>query len=310
MAKIHSIEEIYQIITALPPKKIAVANAQDAHVLEAVEEARQAGYATAFLVGDPEKIAEVAGEEGIDLSNYDVCPAYTDLEALELATRLVRDLKADVLMKGKLQSADFFRAILNKEYGLRDNDAVLSILSLIDLKKRNQLTFLIDAALNPLPNLEMKQEFIEMSVSVLKMMGIQKPKVAVLSAAEKVNTKMASSVEAEELARRNREGIIRDCIVEGPLSFDLAMSKEAVAVKGYQGKIEGDADLIVVPSLEAGNMLYKSLILYTEMETAAIMLGTKAPVVFSSRADSASTKKNTIATAIYLAEAKKQNACE
>ena len=301
---VKSIEEIYEYIKKIPAKKVAVAQAASDHVLQAIDDARQLGIIEPILIGCEESIKKVAYKENIDISGCRIINTVDDVEAVETAVKMVHDKEADILMKGQLQSADFFRTILNREFGIHDGDKLLSILTFMDLKKRGKLVFMTDAAIIPLPSLETKKQLIEGSVDILRLFGIDNPKIAVLSAAETVNKKMLSSTEAYELMQMNEKDEIKNCIVEGPLSFDLALSTEAAREKKFFGKIQGDADVIIVPSLEAGNMLYKALILYSEMQTAGIMMGTTEPVVFSSRTDSAETKRNAIALAIYLSDRK------
>lgn len=297
---IHSIREIYAAISAAQPKRVAVAQAADAHVLQAVSEAYLEGYARPILIGDGESIRTIAQEHGIDISDLPVVEK-TGAECAEEAVRMVRCGEADVVMKGLMESAPFLRAVVRKETGLRKPGAVVSAIAAVELKKLGRLAFITDLGITPLPDLETKKHLIENAVEVARKFGVEQPKVAALSAAETLNEKMVSSYEAARLAEMNERGEITGCVVAGPISFDLAMSAEAAEEKHYHHAVAGQADILLVPSIEVGNVLYKALMLFADMDTGGIIAGTEAPVVFCSRADSPQTKKNTLAMAVYLA---------
>lgn len=298
---IHSIQEIYQFIKEMPVKKVAVAQAADSHVLQAVAEAYYEGYIDAVLIGDIRKIKSVAAENAIDLTPFELIEAADDEEAAKIAVKMVHDHQADVVMKGLMASGTFLRAVLNKEYGLRKEGNIISAIAVVELLQLQRLTFLTDLAITPLPDLDTKVKILNNAVEIAHKFGIEVPKVAALSAAESLNKSMVSSYEAAELEEMYRNGIITGCEVAGPISFDLAMSEEAAEEKNYDNAIAGKADVLLVPSIEVGNVLYKALMLFADMRTGGIIAGTSAPVVFCSRADSAATKKNTLAMAVYLA---------
>lgn len=298
---IQSIQEIYQQIKALPTKTVAVAQAADAHVLQAVSEAYTEGYINAILVGSSNKIKEIAGQENIDISGLSIVEVENEAEAAEIAVKLVREKKADVVMKGLMESAPFLKAVLNKEYGLRKENTVMSAIAVVELLQLQRITFITDPGITPLPDLATKKKIIGNAVEVAKKFGMEIPKVAVLSAAETVNNKMTSSYEGADLAEMNKNGEIEGCEIAGPISFDLAMSEEAAIEKGYINTVAGKADILLAPSIEVANVLYKALMLFADMRTGGIIAGTTSPVVFCSRADSAMTKKNTLAMAVYLA---------
>lgn len=298
---IHSIQEIYQLIKEMPAKKVAVAQAADSHVLQAVAEAYNEGYIDAVLIGNTEKIKEIAVENDIDLRPFELLEAPDDEGAAKMAVKMVHDHRADVVMKGLMESGTFLRAVLNKEYGLRKEGNVISAIAVVELLQLQRLTFLTDLGITPLPDLDTKVKLLNNAAEVAHKFGIEVPKVAALSAAETLNPSMASSYEGAELEKMCKEGRISGCEVAGPISFDLAMSEEAAKEKGYDNPIAGKADVLLVPSIEVGNVLYKALMLFADMRTGGIIAGTSAPVVFCSRADSASTKKNTLAMAVYLA---------
>lgn len=301
---IRSIDEVYQLIKEETPKKVAVAQAADAHVLHAIEGAHSEGYADAILIGSAEKIKKIAAEEGIDLTPYEIVDVEDEQQAAATAVKMVHEKKADVVMKGLMGSSTFLREVLNREYGLRKKDSIISAIAVVELEKVKKLNFITDLAITPLPDLDTKIKILNNAVETAHKFGIEIPKVAALSAAETLNKKMASSCDGAELETMNKLGKITGCEVAGPISFDLAMSEEAAVEKEYENPVAGKADILLVPSIEVGNVLYKALMLFAEMKTGGIIAGTSAPVVFCSRADSAETKKNTLALAVYMASVK------
>lgn len=301
MDTIHSIDEIYQQIKRFPAKTAAVAQAADVHVLQAVSDAYREGYIKAILIGDTKRMQKIADEEKIDLTPFRLIDVPEE-DAAPTAVKMVHNKEADIVMKGLMESAVFLRAVLNKEYGLRKEGTVMSAIAVVELKQLKRLVFLTDLAITPLPDLETKVKLLNNAVETAQKFGIQRPKAAVLSAAETLNKSMASSCEAAEIERRYQNKEIQNCVVAGPISFDLAMSEEAAEEKGYQNPVGGNADILLVPSIEVGNALYKALMLFADMQTGGVIAGTSAPVVFCSRADSAQTKKNTLAMAVYLSE--------
>lgn len=299
---ICTMKDVYSSIRRSEPKRVAVAQAADAHVLEALTEAFKEGFIFPILVGNEKKILEAAKNAHLDIEQFEIVHIEDDKDASLKAAELVALHQADVIMKGLMESADFLRAILNKEYGIREQDKVISTIAAVSLKKLNRFIFITDPGFTPLPDREMKVKLIENAVETAKKFEIEKPNVAMICAAESVNPKMISTIDAKEIEDMNKNGEITDCTVAGPISLDLALSAEAVRQKHYNNPVGGKADILVVPSLEVGNVLYKSLSLFSEIETGGIMTGTKVPVIFTSRADSAETKKNTLALAIFLAQ--------
>lgn len=288
-------------------KKVAVAVAQDEPVLEAVRAARRQGIADAILVGDEEKIKEIAARIDMDLTKYEVINVIDPTEAAHTAVKLVHDGKADMYMKGLIDSKGFLKSILDKEVGLRTGKP-LSHVCVFEIKGIPQLLFLTDVAFMTYPTLEDKVSIIENTVKVCNACGIAMPKVAPVAAVEVVNPKMPVTVEAAELTKMNDEGKITGCIVDGPLSVDLAICPEAAKHKSAEGrKIVGDADVILFPDIHAGNIAYKFIVHTTEFENGCILTGTSAPAILTSRSDSMETKVNSIALAAVVAEEMKKN---
>jgi len=299
---VNQIREVYEQIKLAAAPTMAVASAGDADVLKAVLGACDMGIVKPILVGDKEKIIEIAADKGFNLTSADIINIKDPKEAAERAVGLAKQGEADIVMKGFLESADFLRAVVNKVTGIKLPGRTISAIAVVELKKLGRMVFITDPGFIPLPDKEMKVKIIENAVDAAKKLGIDEPKVALLCAAETVNPKMISTVDAFEINEMYNKGEIRDSVVAGPISFDLAISPEAAAHKGYTNPVAGKADILVVPSLETGNILYKSLSYFAEMETGGIMTGASVPIVFTSRADTAETKLNTIALAVCLAQ--------
>jgi len=297
--------ELREMVKTFPRKKVAVAVAQDDAVLEAVQAAAKEGIADAILVGDADKINAVAAELGMDMSAFEVIDVKDNTEAALTAVKLVHDGVADMYMKGLIDTKGFLKSVLDKEVGLRTGKP-LSHVALFDIDGYEKMFFLTDVAFIPYPTLEDKVGIINNTVEVAHACGIANPKVAPLAAVEVVNPKMPATVEAAELTKMNDEGTITGCIVDGPLSMDLAIDPEAARHKGATGrKIVGDADILLFPDIHAGNITYKTLVHTAKVENGCILTGTKAPVILTSRSDSFETKVNSIVLAAVVAEAMK-----
>ncbi len=286
-------------------KKLAIGNAQDSFVMEAAKQAHDRGIVDVVMTGDADKISAIAKEIGMDLSEYEVIDVKEPMEAALAAVKLVHDGKADIYMKGLLDTKSFLKSILDKEVGLRTGKP-LSHVAVFEIEGIEQLLFLTDVAFVPYPTLEDKVSLINNAVNVAHACGIENPKVAPVAAVEVVNEKMPVTVEAAELTRMNEAGEITGCIVDGPLSVDLAIFPEAAKHKGATDrKIVGDADVILFPDIHAGNIAYKFLVHTTKFKNGCILAGTSAPAILTSRSDSTETKVNSIALAAVVAAAKK-----
>jgi len=297
---IRSFDEVLKIAAERGPKTIAVACADDAEVLAAIETAREKGIAKAILVGNGEKIESICSDKGIQLEDYDVIDIKDMAEASLKAVELVSSGKADILMKGLVDTSILLKAVLNKEVGLRTG-SVLSHVAVFDIKGYDRLFFITDAAMGIEPDLEGKKKILQNAVKAAQALDIEVPKVAVVCAKEKVNPKMPCTLDAAELQKMNESGEISGCIVGGPFALDNAVSKKAAMHKGVTHPGAGEADILLVPNIESGNILYKALVFFAETKNAGILVGTKAPVVLTSRADSDETKLNSIAMGVLLA---------
>lgn len=295
-------DDLLKKVSTCSKKTVSVAVAQDDAVLEAVKAAKERGIADAILVGDEKKIREIAATLDMDLSDYEIINVEDMQEAALKAVSLVHDGKADMYMKGLIDTKGFLRSVLDKEVGLRTGKP-LSHVCVFEVKGYDRLLFLSDVAFMPYPTLEDKANIIANTVEIVHACGIPNPKVAPLAAVEVVNPKMPVTVEAAELTRMCEEGKITGCIVDGPLSLDLAIDPEAAKHKGaIDRKIQGDADVLLFPDIHAGNLVYKCLVHTAEVKNGNILTGTKAPVILTSRSDDFETKVNSIALAAVVAE--------
>lgn len=300
MAK--NFDELLAQVSEIPTKKVAVACAQDDAVLEAVKAAKERGIADAILVGDESKIRTIASVLKMDINKYEIINVEDPIEAARTAVKLVHDGKADMYMKGLIDTKSFLKSVLDKEVGLR-TDKTLSHVCLFDIEGYDRLLFLSDVAFVPYPDLETKANIIRNTVEIAHACGIECPKVAPLAAVEVVNPKMPCTVDAQKLTEMNENGEITGCIIDGPLSFDLAYEPQAAFHKGTTDrKIVGDADVLLFPDIQAGNITYKCLVHTANCKNGNILTGTKAPVILTSRSDEFEVKVNSIALAAIVAE--------
>lgn len=287
-------------------KTVAVAVAQDDAVLEAVEEARKQGIADAILVGDEAK-REIGASLNIDMDNYRIINETDNWQAALTAVKLAHDGVADMYMKGLIDTKSFLKSILDKEVGLRTGKA-LSHVAVFEVEGIKQLLFLTDVAFMTYPTLEDKVHILENTVEVAHACGVECPKVAPLAAVEVVNPKMPATVDAAELTKLNQEGKLTGCVIDGPLSMDIAIDPEAAAHKGAANrKVAGNADILLFPDIHAGNLVYKTLVHTAKVELGGILTGTKVPAILTSRSDDFKTKVNSIALAAVVAEGLKNN---
>lgn len=306
MEQIRTLTALLDHAKQVGPMKISVACAEDMEVMEAVEAARKAGVANAFLVGNADAIKAVADKLGIDLANYEVVDEKGGEAAAALkAVELVSSGKAQILMKGMVATANFLRGVLNKEVGLRTG-ATLSHVYIHEIEGYDRIFFISDPAFNTYPDIKGKVDITNNVVKLAHSFGVEVPKVAALAAVEVVNPDMPPTIDAAMLTQMNRRGQIKGCIVDGPLALDNAVSPESAKHKGIKSDVAGYADILIVPDIDAGNMLAKAIVYFAKNKTAGIVLGAKAPVVLTSRADSAEAKLLSIASAVALAAHQKK----
>ena len=300
-----SFDDLISKVSGCGMKKVAVAVAQDSAVLEAVAAAKERKIAEAILVGDADKIKEVAAQINMDLNGFEIIDEKDDYAAALKAVELVHNGKADMYMKGLIDTKSFLKSVLDKEVGLRTGKT-LSHVCVFEIKGIDHLLFLTDVAFMTYPTLEDKVHIIENTVELCHACGIPNPKVAPLAAVEVVNPKMPLTVDAAELTKMCEEGKITGCVVDGPLSLDLAIDPAAAKHKGAEGrKIVGDADILLFPDIHAGNLVYKALVQTAQVKNGNILTGTKAPVILTSRSDDFETKVNSLAIGAVMAESMK-----
>ncbi len=280
-------------------KIISVAVAEDEEVLLAVKSAVKEELIVPILVGNRDKIIKIADDIRLNLDGVEIINELDKVEATRLATKLVHDGKAHILMKGLVDTSIIMKQVLDKDVGLR-RENVISHVAVFQVEAYHKVLLVTDAAMIVAPDLGQKKEIIQNAVSLARSIGIEMPKVAVLAAKEKVNPKMEATVHGKELADMYRRGEIKNCIVDGPFALDNAVSKESARIKGIESEVAGDADILVVPDIEAGNVLYKALAFLANAKTAGLIVGTKAPIVLTSRADNDEAKLNSIALGVLL----------
>lgn len=297
---IKTFKEIIETAKAKGPKTIAVAVAQDPEVLSAVNAAKKLGIAEAILIGDREEIIKASEECGIDIGTYEIIDIKDKNEASRKAVEMVSGGRAHIVMKGIVDTAIVLKAVLDENIGLRTGN-VLSHVAVFEVPGYDRLFYVTDPAMILAPNLTQKKQIIENVVQVANALGNYNPKVAVLAAVEKVNPKMQATLDAAELVKMNESGELKGCVVGGPFALDNAISVEAARHKGVTHPVAGLADVLLVPFIEVGNVLYKSMVYYAGSKVAGVLVGAKAPVVMTSRADSDEAKLNSIAIAVLMA---------
>lgn len=300
---IKNLEEIRELACNIPTKTVAVAVAQDAEVLMAVEAARSMSLAEAILVGDAEQIQTIAEKNGISLESYTVVNESDKAKACLLAAWLVRDGYADFLMKGLVDTSLVLKAVLNKESQLRGS-GLMSHVAVFEMPGFDRLLFLSDSAMSIAPSLQDKVSILRNAVAVAHALDYNCPKVAALCAVEKVNPKMPCTEDAAQLAEMNQRGEISGCLVGGPLALDNAISLAAAQHKGISNPVAGQADILLVPDIEAGNLLNKAMEHFAGGKKAGVIMGAKVPIVLVSRASSAEAKAYSIALAAVIASNK------
>lgn len=275
---------------------MSVAAANDKGVLMAVKAAVEKEIIKPILVGKEDEIRKISREIGFVLDDIEVIDVEDIKEASLKAVELVSSKKADFVMKGMVDTSILLKAVLDKEVGLRTGKT-LSHSAVFFVEKYHKMLIITDAAMNIAPDLDKKREILENSVEFAHSLGLDNPKCAIICAKEKVNPAMVHTVDAGELVKLNEEGQITGCVVGGPFALDNAISKEAAIQKGIDHEVAGDADILLMPNIEAGNVLYKALAFMSNSESAGVILGAAAPIVLTSRADSEEAKLNSIALA-------------
>ena len=297
---ISNFNELLSAVKSNKTMKLAVAAAQDKDVLKAVRSAAEMKLIEPILIGDEKIIKDILAEIGAPKDNYYIIDELDFIQSASKAVTLVKEGKADFLMKGLIKTSDIMRAVLNKENGLR-TESLISHVMIYKVDNYPKLLFLTDGGINVAPDLEQKVKILENAISVCKAMGMDKIYVSCLAGAETVNPKIPATTDAKAIADMKEKWDSMNVIVEGPVALDLAISKEACEHKGYQGEGGGNADILLVPYYEVGNALGKSLTYFANSKSAGIIMGAKTPIVLASRADSSETKLLSIALGSIIA---------
>ena len=300
---ITNFDQMFEQLRSKPKKRLVAAWGVDDHTISAVYMAVEAGIVEGILVGDEEMIKKVCAENNYDITKLTVVNNNNELKSITQAVDMVNAGEADILMKGLCSTDKYMRGILNKEKGLLPPKAVLSHVCVVQNPGYHKLLVISDIAVIPAPDLKQKQAMIGYVANTARALGVEKPKVAMITATEQMLPGMPACVEAAMLAKMSDRGQIAGCVVDGPLALDVALCKEAAEIKKLKSEVAGDADCCVFPSIEAANVFYKFAGHFCPgVKMAAMVAGAKAPCVLSSRADSTETKLNSIALAALTAK--------
>lgn len=278
--------------------RVAVVNAVIESAIDAAVNAAKKGFAYPLFIGDKAKIEELL--KGEDIKEYEIIDAKDEAEAGRIAVKLVKEGKADVILKGSITTGNFMKPILNKENGIVSKGSLVSHISVFKAETYKKFMIISDVAVNIEPELTDKVKITQNAVNLARKLDIEQPKVAIIAAAETVNLKMPSSIDAAIIAKMGDRGVFGNAVVEGPMAFDLAVSHEACEEKNFKSPVGGDADVIITPDIDAGNVLYKTLTKIAKAELAAVLSGTDAPVVLTSRGDTAEIKYSSLLLALMM----------
>ena len=289
-------------VTGLKKKhRLAVAWAQDPNTIGAVYKAVSNGFVEACMIGDPAEIALACRNAGINKNNFTVVESADDHSAALEAVRMTKSGEADIVMKGLVGSDVFLRAVMDKNYGLMLPEAVLTYVGAIEIPAYHKLLFITDPAVIPFPGLNQKIAMAGYAVEMAARFGVEMPKIALIGASEKMSRHFPSNTDYATMCAMAKEGQISNCIMDGPLDLFLACDKKSVEIKGVKTPVDGDADILLFPSLEASNPFYKSLMLFASGKLAGLIRGTEKPVVLMSRSESEKSKYYCIALACLMA---------
>ena len=302
---IRKLAELFDLVRKNKSCTFIVVSANDAHTLLAVSKAIDENLISAIIIGDELKISSICHDNQIDTSKFRILNQPNDQLGVLHAIEMINSSEGDVLMKVLISTDQLMKAILNKEKGLMVVGQLLTHVAVIENKNYHKLIIAGDVAVIPQPNLNQKHLIINWLVMIAKLLGIEIPKVAVIAPTEKILPSLVSTLDAELLSKMNQEGQIQGCIVRGPIALDVALDPEAAKIKGVSNPVAGDADCLLFPNLDAGNVFYKTNTKLAHSEVAAILVGAKVPVVLSSRGDSIQTKIYSIALGALMSQANK-----
>jgi len=290
---LKNMNDLKRLVECGPRKKLILAAAEDQHSLGAVIRAWKENIIEPILVGNEEGIHNICASNNYDISGLRIINEPDTEKSVETSVKMISSKQADILMKGKIGSASLLRSVLNKTWGLRTGN-LLSHFALFEVETYPKVIAVTDVAMNIAPTLQDKIAIVNNSVACLNRLGYKMPKVAVLGAVEMVNENMQATLDAALLSKMNQRDQIINCIIDGPLAFDNAVSLESAQLKGIKSEVAGDTDLLLMPDIEVGNVLYKSLVFFAKAKVASIILGAMVPIVLTSRSDSEQAKFDSI----------------
>ena len=302
MERIEKLEQLIAAVQQRDKRRLAVAYAEDAHTLRAVNDAVSLGIVDAILVGNRADITAVAAREGMDISKFEIVEEFSDIACVNRAIALINEGKVDILMKGLVSTDKYMKGILSKDNGLVPPKTVLSHVVVAEMKAYRKLLFFSDVAVIPAPDLAQKTAITCYVIQVARAFGIENPKVAIIAPTEQVLPGMVSCTEAAVIAKMGDRGQLgRDAIIDGPLALDVALDPETAAVKKLSSQVGGDADCLVFPNIESANVFFKCATKMLDASLAAMVMGAKVPCVLTSRGDSEKSKLYSIALGALMA---------
>lgn len=290
---LKNLGDLNRLVLGRPGKKLVLAAAQDQHSLGAVLKAWHNNIIDPILIGDKGIIENICESNNYEISGLTIIHEPDTEKSVVMAVKMASSREADILMKGKIGTSSLLKGVLNKEWGLRTGN-LLSHFALFEVETYHKVIAVTDVAMNIAPNLQEKIAIVNNSVACLNRLGYIMPKVAVLGAVEMVNENMEATLHAALLSKMNQRDQIKNCIIDGPLAFDNAISLESAKHKGIRSEVAGDTDLLLMPDIEVGNVLYKSLVFFAKAQVASIILGATVPIVLTSRSDSEKAKYDSI----------------
>jgi len=297
---ITKLNQVVDLVKSKPKKTLVAAYANDDHTIEAVNHAVELNIVDAILVGDQTMIHQVCKQLNIEASKFTIIHESDETKAATISCDLINQKKADILMKGALSTDKYMRAILHKEKGLCPQNATLTHIAVFENPAYHKLLVVGDCAIIPAPDLKQKQVILQHIIKTAKAIGIEKPKVAIIAATEQMSVGMQACIDAAIIAKMAERGQITGALIDGPLSLDVSVDEETAKIKKMTGAVAGDADGLLFPNIESGNVFYKSCTKFNKAEVGAFLAGAKVPCVLSSRGDTSLTKLYSIAIAASL----------
>jgi len=311
MEPIRKLSQLVELVKGSPSMTMAVAAGEDPATIEAIARGVLEGLISVKMVGQKDRINHIVKTHSDEFAGMvEVVHVSDEKQTARVAVQMVHDGEADFVMKGLISTDTIMKAVLDKENGLLPEGALLTHVAVMQIPSYPKLLFISDAAIIPSPSMDEKAQILNHAVHVAHALGIELPRVALVSAAEKINFKLQSSIDAAVIKAMADRGQITGAIVDGPLALDVSLSREHCEIKGFESPIEGEADVIIFPNIETANTFYKCVTILAHGETASVVMGTTAPVVLTSRADSDDTKFYSIAMAAWMAATQKKNQLE